>query len=127
MSGTIRENLAAEECADEQLIDALRTAALVDEVLAMPMGLDTSLGDGGIGLSGGQRQRLAIARAIVRDPDILVLDEATGALDVETEARVLNSIRSAGMTLIVVSHRPGALGPGVQELHIGHSFSPHAD
>ena len=73
----------------------------------LPDGLDTRIGDGGIGVSGGQRQRIGIARVLLADPAVLVLDEATSDLDVDTEAAVWETLRPllAGRTVLVVAHR----------------------
>jgi ATP-binding cassette subfamily C protein len=93
---------------DEARVRRAVTAAQLDEVVAgLPDGLDTTLGDRGARLSGGQRQRVAIARALYRDPAVLVLDEATAALDLETEREVNRAIESlqGARTVIVVAHR----------------------
>ena len=106
---TLRENIAIarEDATDEEIADALRAARLDDYVRGLPAGYDTVLGERGVRMSGGQRQRLAIARALVRDPRILVLDEATSALDPETEAEVQETLRelSRGRTTISITHR----------------------
>jgi ABC-type multidrug transport system fused ATPase/permease subunit len=73
---------------EEQLIQACRAAELWEMIESLPDGLDTEIGERGITLSGGQRQRLALARAILQDPEVLILDEATSALDLETERRL---------------------------------------
>jgi len=71
----------------------------------LPKGLDTSVGEHGGKLSGGQRQRISIARALIRDPKVIILDEATSALDARTEYNVVKSIKDRGITCIVVAHR----------------------
>ncbi len=96
---------------DGRVWTALERAALEGMVRALPTGLDTQVGEGGIRFSGGERQRLGLARAMYRNPSVIVFDEATSALDLDTEAEVLQSIaRLKGKkTLIVVSHRPSAI------------------
>ena len=98
---------------DENQIDenkvwqALKKAKLDDFVKTLPKGLETEVGERGTRLSGGQRQRIGIARALYRDPDILVLDEATSALDNETEKEVMNAINGlkGSKTIIMIAHR----------------------
>ncbi len=107
--GTVRENIAygrpdAEEVSVEE---AARLAEAHDFVLGLPQGYDTIVGERGQKLSGGQRQRLSIARAILRDPRILVLDEATSAVDNDTEAAIQRSLEAVGRdrTVLVIAHR----------------------
>lgn len=108
---TIRRNVAlgiAPEAVDEQrLREALQLAQLAEFVDTLPAGVETRVGERGIRLSGGQRQRVAIARALYNDPDLLVLDEATAALDNKTEREVTSSIEQlrGRKTLIVIAHR----------------------
>lgn len=104
---TIRENLqiAHPDATFESIVEAAKTAQLHDDIIAMPMGYDTVLTNGGAQLSGGQRQRLALARALVRKPSILVLDEATSALDASTEAAVHRQLSALSCTRVVVAHR----------------------
>jgi len=106
-SGTIRDNVALFEptIPPEAIERACTVANLHDAIEAMPMGYDTMLADGGSSLSGGQRQRLSLARALVRDPSILILDEATSALDTVTERQVQQNLRKLRSTRIVVAHR----------------------
>lgn len=107
--GTVRDNIAygRPDASDEQLWEALAAAEASAFVEALPDGIETLVGERGQKLSGGQRQRLAIARAIATDPAILVLDEATSAVDNETEAAIQRSLAtvSQGRTTIVIAHR----------------------
>ncbi|GGR55749.1 ABC transporter ATP-binding protein [Deinococcus seoulensis] len=91
--------------------EAARLAGLTEDVDAFPEGFSTSLGERGVTLSGGQRQRTAIARAIVREPRILILDDSLSAVDTETERRILDGLReiSAGRTVILIAHRVSTL------------------
>lgn len=106
---SIKENLLMMEpnASEEQMWEALRFAAAADFVKLLPLGLDTEIGDRGIKLSGGERQRLVLARAILREPSILVLDEATSALDTENESRIQVALErlKGKMTIIVIAHR----------------------
>jgi ABC-type bacteriocin/lantibiotic exporter with double-glycine peptidase domain len=89
----------------ERVVEAAKLAAIHDDIMAMPMGYDTFVSEGGSALSGGQRQRLAIARAVVLKPPILLLDEATSHLDVETEQRVARNLQTLACTQVVIAHR----------------------
>ncbi|MGV9273137.1 ABC transporter ATP-binding protein [Streptomyces griseosporeus] len=108
--GTVRENVAygmEDEADEERVRAALRDANALEFVDRLPQGLDTLVGEHGARLSGGQRQRLAIARALIRDPKVLILDEATSALDTRSEALVQQALARLlrGRTTFVVAHR----------------------
>ena len=106
---TVRENIryGRPDATDAEVVEAARLAAIHEEILAMPDGYGTFVGERGVMLSGGQKQRIAIARVFLKNPPILVLDEATSALDSVTEAAIQRSLEelSAGRTVIVVAHR----------------------
>lgn len=106
--GTIRENICYGVNPTEfELMDAVRGADLLDLIDSLPEGLDTRVRENGARLSGGQKQRIAIARALLRDPRVLILDEATSALDVESEAQVKAALDRLvkGRTTFIVAHR----------------------
>jgi ABC-type multidrug transport system fused ATPase/permease subunit len=108
-SATVRENLAfgRPEATEAELVYAARLAQAHEFVERLPNGYDTVIGERGITLSGGQRQRLAIARALVLDPRILILDDATASVDAATEAKIRTGLREAmrGRTTVIIAHR----------------------
>ncbi len=110
---TIRENIriGKPDATDAEIEAAARAAEMHELILAMPDGYDTNVGERGGRLSGGQRQRIAIARAILRDPRVLVLDEATSALDAGTEASINKTLErvAKGRTVVSVTHRLAAI------------------
>ncbi|HEV2149023.1 MAG TPA: ABC transporter ATP-binding protein [Longimicrobiaceae bacterium] len=116
-SATLRENLALgfdepdPARAEERIRAAARVAQLDDTVAGFPAGYDTLLGERGINLSGGQKQRATLARALARDPEVLVLDDALSAVDTHTETEILRGLREvlAGRTSVIVSHRVTAV------------------
>jgi len=114
---TVRGNVTlGEDVADEDVWAALRTAQADGFVAALGDGLDARLGERGTTLSGGQRQRLSLARALVRRPRLLILDDATSAVDPEVESRILGAMRSAfsgtagGTTLVLIAYRKATIG-----------------
>jgi ABC-type multidrug transport system fused ATPase/permease subunit len=108
-AGTIRENIlfGNTNATQEQIEEAAKKANAWDFINSFPEGLNTQVGDRGIQLSGGQKQRIAIARAIIKDPTILILDEATSALDSESEKLVQDALDKlmVGRTSFVIAHR----------------------
>jgi ATP-binding cassette subfamily B protein len=113
ISASVRENVALgfPSASDEQVWEALRVASADRFVATLPWGLDTRIGEQGMSLSGGQRQRLALARAVIGHPPVLVLDDPLSALDVHTEAEVEAALRRVlgGVTALVVAHRPSTV------------------
>jgi ABC-type multidrug transport system fused ATPase/permease subunit len=111
-SGTVRDNVElGASYTDDEIWDALGQAAATEFVQRLPQQLDTVVGERGVSLSGGQRQRLALARALVRRPSLLVLDDTTSALDPATEAMILEQLRSrlGGSTVLMVASRPSTI------------------
>jgi ATP-binding cassette, subfamily B, bacterial len=112
--GTIRENIALGRpgASDEEIIDAARKAHIHETIMALPEGYEARVREQGKNFSSGQRQRLAIARAILRDTPILLLDEPTASLDVEAEAEVMHALETLieGRTVVTISHRLSTLG-----------------
>jgi ATP-binding cassette subfamily C protein len=117
---SIRANLqwAVPGATDAEMQTALRMSA-ADFVATLPQGMDTVVGDRGVRLSGGERQRIALARALLRQPSLLILDEATSALDNENEARVLAAIRRlhGTLTIVLITHRLAAVA-GADVIHV---------
>lgn len=108
-SGTIRENLlwGKEDAAEEELIEAAKNAQAYDFIMSFPEGFDTHIEQGGVNVSGGQKQRLCIARAMLRKPAILILDDSTSAVDSATESKIRQSFREKlrGTTVIIIAQR----------------------
>lgn len=109
-SGTVRENIAwgREDATPEQIREAARQAQIHETIESLPHGYDTMLGQRGVNLSGGQKQRLSIARALVRRPSILILDDSTSALDTRTEAALLQELDRLSCTTLLITQKVSA-------------------
>lgn len=127
LSGSVSDNICLfDPDPDQGLIEASAALAAVhDEILGLPMGYDTLIGDIGTGLSGGQQQRILLARALYKKPQILILDEATSHLDIQNEHLVNKSIRSLNLTRIIIAHRPEtiAMADRVIDINFGEIVS----
>jgi ATP-binding cassette, subfamily B, multidrug efflux pump len=134
-SDTIRENIAfgAEHATDAEIRRAAEAANIADEIESFPNGYNTLVGERGLTLSGGQKQRTAIARALIRSPRILVLDDALASVDTQTEDRILNHLREImlGRTTIFISHRVSTVrnADRIAVLHDGEivEYGTHAE
>ena len=118
ISDSVGENVALGSAAPESIELALTLAAVRGDIDEMPNGLDTLIGPRGLRLSGGQRQRVATARALVHAPELVVLDDLSSALDVETELQLWHNLADAGMTVLAVSHRAVAFDRADQVLRL---------
>ncbi len=121
LSGTIRENitLGNPNITDEQIISAAKSAVIYDFIESLPNGFETVLTERGGGLSEGQLQRISIARALILDAPILLLDESTSALDEETETELLSNIKNiSGKTILFITHRHTSLGVCDTVVHV---------
>ncbi len=121
LSGSIADNIGFFDPAfdHDRMVTCAQTAGLHEEILAMPMGYNSLIGDMGSSLSGGQKQRLLLARALYKDPKILFLDEGTAHLDVEKEREINERLRSLSITRVSVAHRPQMMSGADAILQIG--------
>jgi len=112
-SRTIRENIlfGKSDANEDELIEALRLSSFEKDLALLPSGLDTLVGEKGVALSGGQKQRISIARALIKNPEILILDDSLSAVDAKTEARIIENIQTerSGKTTIITTHRLSAV------------------
>ncbi|WP_366290531.1 ABC transporter ATP-binding protein [Paenibacillus sp. AN1007] len=106
-TGSVRDNIAwgREDATMEEIVEAAKRAQIHETIEQLPNGYDTQLGQRGVNLSGGQKQRLSIARALVRRPSILILDDSTSALDVATEGRLLNALEELSCTTFIITQK----------------------
>lgn len=108
-SGTIRDNLkwGNENATDEEIIEACKSAQAYDFVMSFPDGFDTELGQGGVNVSGGQKQRLCIARALIKKPKIIILDDSTSAVDTATDSKIRDAFSKnlKETTAIIIAQR----------------------
>lgn len=106
-TGTIRENITwgKENASEEEVIQAAKDAQIHDTIMGLPNQYDTRVGQKGVNLSGGQKQRISIARALIRRPKILMLDDSTSALDLATEARLLQAIEAYNCTMMIITQK----------------------
>ena len=123
-SGTIADNLriARADATEEQMWEALERAHVADEIRRFPLGLDTELGEQGLGISGGQAQRISLARAIVSGRRVVLLDEPTSHVDLASEREILAAITGLGReyTLVMVTHRTSSLRHMDRVLRVEH-------
>jgi len=124
---TIRNNIlwGKPDAPDEEIKAALKLASAYDFVNKLPDGLDTVVKDRGQRLSGGERQRIALARTLIRNPQLLLLDEATSSLDMENESRISESISKlhGKMTIVFITHRPETLKFADKAININEIFA----
>lgn len=106
-TGTIRDNIAwgKNDATDKEIIQAAKDAQIHDTIIGLPNGYDTRVGQKGVNLSGGQKQRISIARALVRKPKVLMLDDSTSALDLATEAKLLQAIEKYNCTMMNITQK----------------------
>jgi len=135
-NGTVRDNIAYGKvgAVDAEIHKAAKVAQAHEFIQALPKGYETAIGDDGVRLSGGQRQRIALARALVKDPAILILDEATAMFDPESELHFLEECREIlhGRTVLLITHRPASLALANRVVRLstaeqGAASSPRAD
>ena len=118
ISDSVADNIGLGIVDNASLTAALELAAVLDDIDEMPDGARTLIGPRGLRLSGGQRQRVATARALVHSPELVVLDDLSSALDIETELQLWSNLSAAGITVLAVSHRAVAFDRADQVLRL---------
>lgn len=118
VSDSVADNVSLGDASPEAMDRAIALASIAKDLESLPDGLATMIGPRGLRLSGGQRQRLAAARALVHSPELVVLDDLSSALDVETEIELWSKLAKSGITVLAVSHRPVALSRADQVLRL---------
>lgn len=112
-SRSVRDNIAfgKEQASDQEILDSIRIAAFEEDLLKMDKGLETMIGEKGVSISGGQKQRISLARALIKNPEILILDDALSAVDAKTEQKIISNIQKvrANKTTIISTHRLSAV------------------
>ena len=122
--GSIKDNLllGKQNASDDELCAALKRAGIGEYIASLPDGMDTNIGTGGTGLSGGQKQRIAIARIYLKDPKIIIFDEATSSLDPQTTRSILSLIRALHeklrITVVIVTHQMGVIREVCEEVAV---------
>ena len=124
-SGSLMENIAcfSSTIDEEKVISSAKFASIHADILNLPMGYQTLVGDMGTSLSGGQKQRIMLARALYKEPEILFLDEATSSLDVANESIINENIKRMMITRIIVAHRPETIRSAGRVIDISNTES----
>ena len=122
--GSIADNIIffSEDRNQERMIQCARLALIDTDIMAMPMGYQTLIGETGGGLSGGQKQRILLARALYKQPGFLLLDEATSHLDVESEIQISQTLRQLGLPVLLVAHRPETIASADRVLYLADGY-----
>lgn len=122
--GSIADNIIffSEDRNQERMLQCARLALIDNDIMAMPMGYQTLIGETGGGLSGGQKQRILLARALYKEPGFLLLDEATSHLDVESEIQISQTLRQLGLPVLLIAHRPETIASADRVLYLADGY-----